>query len=180
MASSYVKHIENIETPKIALLNIGSEKNKGNKLTSATYPLLAEHFENFIGNIESRYLLEGKTDVVLCDGFAGNIVLKLTEGLIDNFYQLLIKEKDINSSDKSNISLKKIFNTYNYEEHGASPFLGVKGIVLKCHGSCSEVSIKNALLSAEIFHKKKIIGKIEKELLQKIDLFSDINLIENK
>lgn len=180
MASAYVKYIENIETPKIALLNIGSEKNKGNNLTSRTYPLLEEHFKNFIGNMESRYILEGKADVVLCDGYTGNIILKLTEGIINHFYQLLMLEDDIKNSDKMLLTLKKIFGNYNYEEHGASPFLGVKGIVLKCHGSCSEISIMNALISAEIFYKKKIINKIEKELNGRVDLFSTIELVENK
>ena len=84
MASDYIKYIEKIETPKIALLNIGSEKNKGNKLTSEAYSLLDQNFQNFIGNIESRYILDEKVDVVITDGFTGNIVLKIIEGLISD------------------------------------------------------------------------------------------------
>ena len=179
MASDYVKYIEKIDAPKIALLNIGTERNKGNKLTSETYPLLEDNLDNFIGNIESRDLLEGKTDVAICDGFTGNAVLKLIEGIVTHFYQSLKTNQKISESEHTMNSINNIFNKYNYEEHGASPFLGVKGIVLKCHGSCTEVSIKNALISAEIFYENKIIDKIEQDLNKKSGLFEKLASINN-
>ena len=179
MASDYVKYIEKIDNPKIALLNIGTERNKGNKLTSETYPLLEDNLENFIGNIESRDLLEGKADVAICDGFTGNAILKLIEGIVNHFYQSLKINQKISESEHTMNSINNIFSKYNYEEHGASPFLGVKGIVLKCHGSCTELSIKNALLSAEIFYKNKIIDKIEEDLNKKKDLFERLASTNN-
>ena len=167
MATDYIKYIRGIDSPKVSLINIGSEKNKGNKLTSEAYSLLSENLENFTGNIESRDLLNGITDVAICDGFTGNIILKLIEGSINHFYKSLRADKNILESNKSIDSIKNIFGKYDYEKHGASPFLGVKGIVLKCHGSCSEKSIKNALASSEIFYKNKIINKIENDLNKK-------------
>ena len=180
MASDYVKYIDDIDSPKIALLNIGSEKNKGNKLTSEAYSLLEENLQSFIGNIESRDLLEGKIDVAICDGFTGNAILKLIEGIINHFYQSLKSDENILKSDHAMRGIKNIFSKYDYEEHGASPFLGVKGIVLKCHGSCTQRSIKNALISSEIFYKNKIINKIQNDLDKKVELFKKIELVSNK
>jgi len=180
MASDYVKYIENINSPKIALVNIGSEKNKGNKLTTEAYPLLEENLDNFIGNIESRDLLDGEVDVAICDGFTGNTILKLIEGMINHFYKSLKEDDDIIKSSNSMNAIKKIFQRYDYEEHGASPFLGVKGIVLKCHGSCSEISIKNALISSEVFYNNRIINKIESDLNKKNTLFEKLELSSNK
>ena len=174
MASDYVKYIEGLESPKIGLLSIGSEKSKGNKLTLDTYPLLEENLENFIGNIESRDLLQGEIDVVICDGFTGNVVLKLIEGVIGHFYHSL---QPAEKSKETKTIIKNIFDRYDYEKHGGSPFLGVRGIVLKCHGSCGHRSIKNTLNSCEIFYKNNIINKIENDLKEKSNLFENLEAI---
>ena len=147
MSKSYLENVENISNPKIGLLNIGKEPNKGNELTKQAYQLLKSNFENFIGNIEPRYILNEDFDILICDGFTGNIVLKLTEGIFSNILdQLDIKTK------------------FDYEEHGGTPILGVKGIVIKCHGSSSKKSITKSIETAKIFHNKKIIDIIEEDL----------------
>ena len=177
MASDYVKYIQGIKSPKIGLLNIGTEKNKGNKLTSEAYPLFEQNLSNFTGNIESRDLLKGEVDVVICDGFTGNAILKLIEGMINHFYYSL---QSGDKTKESENSIKSLLEKYDYEKHGASPFLGVKGIVLKCHGSCSEKSIKNALISSETFYQNKIIEQIENDLNKKSTLFKNLELASNQ
>ena len=158
MASLYIHNQLNIEQPKIGLLNIGSEKGKGNELAKESYSLMEEHLEGFIGNIESRYIFDGKADIIACDGFTGNIVLKLIEGMAE--YNLGLISSKLNLDDNKKIDdIKKI---YNYEEYGATPILGLKGLVLKSHGSSSKLSIKNALKTAEKLHKFNLINKFEK------------------
>tara|TARA_Y100001960_G_scaffold311328_1_gene371785 strand:- start:123 stop:1091 length:969 start_codon:yes stop_codon:yes gene_type:complete len=157
MASIYIKNHFNITNPKIGLLNIGLEKNKGNELVKESYNLMQEHLEDFIGNIESRYIFDGKADIVVCDGFTGNIVLKLIEGITNYNFNLISSKLDLNNNETIN-SIKKI---YNYEEYGATPILGIKGLVLKSHGSASKTSIKNALKTAEKLHRFNLINKFE-------------------
>ena len=157
MASIYINNYLNIENPKIGLLNIGSEKGKGNELVKESYNLIKDNLKNFIGNIESRYIFDGKADIVVCDGFTGNIVLKLIEGITNYNFNLISSKLDSDSNQKIN-SIKKM---YNYEEYGATPILGIKGLVLKSHGSSSKLSIKNALKTAEKLHKFNLINKFE-------------------
>ena len=158
MASIYINNYLNIKNPKIGLLNIGSEKGKGNELVKESYNLMQDKLQNFIGNIESRYIFDGKADIVVCDGFTGNIVLKLIEGITNYNFNLISSKLDSDSNQKIN-SIKR---TYNYEEYGATPILGIKGLVLKAHGSSSKLSIKNALKAAEKLHKFNLINKFEK------------------
>ena len=171
MASEYAKHIKNINLPKVGLLNIGEEKNKGNQLTSTAYEVLEKNINGFIGNIEPRYIFDNKADVVVCDGFTGNVIIKLIEGLISHtknwFSDIYVVPK---GEDNTKNSMLEIFRHYNYEEHGGSPFLGVKGIVLKAHGASAEMSIKNSLCSAQILHENNIINKIEQDLVNNKNL----------
>ena len=156
MASIYIRNQLNILKPKIALLNIGAEENKGNELVKESYELMKDQLQGFIGNIESRYLFDGKADIVVCDGFTGNIVLKLIEGMAN--YNLSLISKKLNLDDNKQIeNIKKI---YNYEEYGATPILGIKGLVLKCHGSSSGLSITNALKTAQKLHEVDLINKL--------------------
>ena len=165
MASEYAKHVKNIKSARVGLLNIGEEKNKGNQLTSATFDILNENIDNFIGNIEPRYIFEDKADVIVCDGFTGNVIIKLIEGLTTHTNNWMSKiHPPSKDKDSTMDAIKEIFNHYNYEEHGGSPFLGVKGIVLKAHGASSEISIKNSLISAEILRENNIIDKIQADL----------------
>ena len=162
MSSAYIKHLDKIHRPKIGLLNIGIEENKGNQLIKQTYPLLGHNFKNFIGNIESRTLFDNKVDIVVCDGFTGNIVLKLIEGTVNNMVKNTMKS--INSHSLSKMIkpvlspvLNDIKKSFDYEEHGGTPLLGVNGIVMKCHGSSNDKAIENALLNTQKSHENNLI-----------------------
>ena len=100
----------------------------------------------------------------MCDGFAGNVILKLTEGLIAHLYKWMSSKDEIKNNPEVMNTMNLIFNNYNYEAHGASPFLGVKGIVLKCHGACSEISIESALNLAYTLSNEDLLSKIENDL----------------
>jgi len=175
MASAYIEHLKDRPNPRVALLNIGSEEGKGNDLTSSSYPLLKQHVKHFIGNIEARYILEGEVDVIVCDGFTGNIVLKLTEGIILHLMDWLtdiIKSKEINdkiSSDFLSI-MKFIQNTLDHEEHGATPLLGINGVVMKCHGTSTSRGISNSLLAAQKTVEGNLIDNIINSLNKNIDI----------
>ena len=180
MASIYAKYIKNIDSTKIGLLNIGAEKNKGNTLTQESFHFLDKNMKGFIGNIEPRYIFNEDIDVVVCDGFTGNVVLKLTEGLISYFQDWITTDNTVKNNSDAVGAINSIFNNYNYEEHGASPFLGVNGIVLKCHGSCSEISIENSLNIAYMFAREKLINKIEDELSKNVVVTGNLDQTENE
>jgi glycerol-3-phosphate acyltransferase PlsX len=133
LGSLYSQNVYGVEKPKVALLNIGEEESKGNLLTIATYKLLKESDEiNFIGNIEGRDIFSGKADVVVCDGFTGNVVLKEAEGIYTLMKQRGIKDE--------------YFDRFNYENYGGTPILGVKGNVIIGHGISNDKAVKSMLL----------------------------------
>ena len=145
MSSIYMKYQLGIKKPKIGLVNIGLESNKGNELTKKTFKLMNKESDNFIGNIESRYIFDGLADIIVCDGFTGNIILKLIEGMMKYNLDLISNKLDLNDSP----TINHIRELYNYEKYGAAPILGIKGLVFKSHGSSSQVSILNALKAAK-------------------------------
>ena len=174
MCTAYIENLNQISKPRIALLNIGSEENKGNKLTIEAYPLLKENLNNFIGNIESSELFKNKADIILCDGFTGNIVLKLIEGLVKNMIETTKKSVDSHSISKFiKPVLYPVFSdiskSLDHEEHGGTPILGINGIVMKCHGSSTSKAIENALYKTQQTYETKLIEKFEKKL-QKINV----------
>jgi glycerol-3-phosphate acyltransferase PlsX len=133
LGSLYSQNVYGVESPKVALLNIGEEESKGNLLTIATYKLLKESDEiNFIGNIEGRDIFSGKADVVVCDGFTGNVVLKEAEGIYT-----LMKKRGIKD---------EYFDRFNYENYGGTPILGVKGNVIIGHGISNDKAVKSMLM----------------------------------
>ena len=138
MGATYSQHVLGIDNPRVALLNIGEEEEKGNLMTKAAYQLMKDNQQiNFVGNIEGNDLFSSKADVVVCDGFTGNIVLKQAEAL----YSLVIQR---NLSDA-------YFDRFNYEEYGGTPILGVNGNVLIGHGKSSPTAVKKMLkLAAEV------------------------------
>ena len=175
MSSAYLEHLGNINNPKIGLLNIGTEENKGNQLTKDTFKLLKDIFPNFIGNIESRTLFDNKVDFVICDGFTGNIVLKLIEGTIKNVVNNTLKSVDKHSLSKMvKPVLYPVFNdlkkSFDYEEHGGTPLLGVNGIVMKCHGSSNAKAIENALLNTQISYESKLITNMKNALNKNLNV----------
>ena len=155
MATVYTQYVQGIKNPKLALLNIGSESNKGTDLIKSSFNLLSDNLENFIGNIESRYIFDGKADIIICDGFTGNITLKLIEGMMTYNYQLIADKLRLKDDNKIN-ELKSI---YDYELVGATPILGINGLVLKSHGSSTGKSIYNALKSAKKLIEINLISR---------------------
>ena len=147
LGSLYAEHVYHMTNPKVALMNIGEEEEKGNVLTQATFPLLQKSKLNFIGNIEGRDLFNDKADVIVCDGFTGNVMLKLAE----TFYILTLKKgfKD------------EFFDRFNYEQYGGSPILGVNAPVLIGHGISSPEAIKNMVLLSRTMIETKFVDKIK-------------------
>lgn len=148
LGSLYAEHVHNINTPKVGLLNIGEEPEKGNLVSQATHNLMKDSKDfNFIGNIEGRDLFDGKADVIVCDGFTGNIVLKEAEA----FYALMRKRG----------LLDDYFHRFNYEIYGGTPVLGVNGTVMIGHGISNDVAIKNMLLLSREVTEAKLPEKIK-------------------
>ncbi|RKD27818.1 phosphate:acyl-[acyl carrier protein] acyltransferase [Caminicella sporogenes DSM 14501] len=166
MGLIYAEKVLKIEKPKIGLINIGIEKGKGNKLINEAFSLLEDSNLNFIGNVEARNLPEGLVDVIVCDGFTGNIVLKLTEGVAKNM-AVMLKQQLMNGIVKKLAAfvLKDVFKNFksklDYTEYGGAPLLGIKGAVVKAHGSSNSKAIKNAIKYGEIFAENKVIENIE-------------------
>ncbi len=147
LGSLYAQHILNFENPKVGLVNLGEEEGKGNLLAQATYPLLKENKQiNFIGNIEGRDILLNKADVLVCEGFTGNVVLKLAESIYD-----IVKRRNIHDEH---------FDRFNFEQYGGVPVLGVAKPVIIGHGISHAVAFKNMIRIAQ--------RMIETDLLQKM------------
>src|SRR5690606_37266289 len=148
LGSLYAEHMYNVSNPKVALVNIGEEEEKGNALTISTYPLLKSNTKiNFIGNAVGRDLFSDHADVYVCDGYTGNVVLKLAE----SFYVVTLKKgfKD------------DFFDRFNYEQYGGSPILGVNAPVLIGHGISTPTAIKNMVLLSKGMIESKFIDKIK-------------------
>ncbi|GGI41733.1 phosphate acyltransferase PlsX [Mammaliicoccus stepanovicii] len=168
MGEIYAKQIRGIDKPSLALLNIGTEESKGNAQTKKTYQLLKEeNFENFIGNVEPKTLLLDASDVVVSDGYNGNMVLKTIEGTATGIFKMM---KDVMTASPINklaaLTLKKDFGSIkdklDYAEYGGSVLLGLNGIVVKAHGSSNERAFYNAIKQAKLAADTKIIDKMTK------------------
>lgn len=173
MGSIYMSKVFNIESPRVGLLNIGEEAGKGNRLTNEAYELMsASGSFNFKGNLEARNLPEGLFDVAVCDGFTGNTVLKLTEGVAINLMRTIKSHMTDTFLHKAGAfllkdSFAKIKKEMDYTEYGGAPLLGLKRPVVKAHGSSNAKAIKNALVYAEIYAKSKVIESIEEAIILK-------------
>jgi glycerol-3-phosphate acyltransferase PlsX len=167
MGSCYAEAILGVARPRIGLLSVGAEETKGNELVKATHELLkSAQGLNFIGNIEARDIPHGGADVVVCDGFAGNIVLKLTEGLASAIFSMLKDELTKSVARKlAAATLKPAFvglkKKMDYAEYGGAPLLGLKGAVIKCHGSSDARAIKNGIRVARQFVAQGVLGRID-------------------
>jgi len=151
LGSLYAQCVYKMENPKVGLLNIGSEEGKGNLICQTTYPLMKDSLDfNFIGNIESRDLLKGKADVIVCDGFTGNVLLKNMEAM----YRI-IKKRGVTD---------EYFERFNYENFGGIPLLGINGSVVVGHGISNDVAIKNMIILAYEIHASQLSAKIKDAL----------------
>jgi len=166
MGSLYAQYALGIDHPKVGLLNVGTEKNKGTELHRTAYQLLAKSGLNFVGNVEARDLPEGKVDVIVSDGFVGNVVLKLTEGTMLSLFSLLREEMNRTWRDRLGAFLllpafRRLKKRIDYAEYGGAPFLGVDGLVIKCHGSSDHRAIKNGIKVAQELVRAGMIQRIK-------------------
>lgn len=170
MSSIYAQEMLGVANPRIGLMNVGEEDAKGNDLVKKTRQFLkSDPSLNFVGNLEGRDIFEGKCDVVICEGFLGNVVLKLTEGLVDMIFTALAHE--VRNRNKLmalwfKSVAKTIFKKYDYHEYGGALLLGVNGVSVICHGSSKARTIKNAILASKKFAAKRINEKIVERLTQ--------------
>ena len=171
MGSIYMEKVLGRENPKIGLVNLGVEETKGSTLTKAAFGLLEKSHLNFSGNIEAREVPLGGADVVVCDGFVGNVILKLTEGLAINIVNLLKKKFTENARAKMGAvllskKLRSLKEEFDYTEYGGAPILGVKGPVVKMHGSSNANAVKNSILKAIPFAEENVVGIISESVFE--------------
>lgn len=173
MGSIYSEKVLGIKSPKVGLINIGVEEGKGNQLVKDSYDLISGSELNFIGNLEARDIPEGLADVMVCDGFIGNIVIKLIEGLAFTGSSVLKEEISKSLSAKLGAlmlkpTLKSFKEKLDYREYGGAPLLGIKKPIIKAHGSSDALAFKNAIRQTKLFIEKdvnsQIIGEINKML----------------
>ncbi len=172
MGSVYMENVLGIANPRVAIVNIGAEEEKGNALVKETFPLLKAASQiNFIGSIEARDIPTGKADVIVCEAFVGNVILKLYEGVGGALIQTV--KQSMMTSLRSKIgalmvkpALKEGLKAFQLEEHGGAPLLGLNGLVVKTHGSSKAVEIKNTILQCQTFKNQDINGKIKKIIVK--------------
>ncbi len=171
MGSIYMESVIGVRNPRVGLVNIGVEEEKGNALTKETYPLLQNCREiNFIGNVEARDIPMGAADVLVCEAFAGNIVLKMLEGVSDALIRKI--KAGMMSSLKSKLgallvkpALKQTLKSFSTEEYGGAPLLGLNGLVVKTHGSSKAIEIQNSILQCIAFKEQNINQKIQEQIV---------------
>ncbi len=166
MASVYMDSVQKTVSPRVGLLNVGTEEGKGNALTKETYPLLSGSSLNFIGNVEGRDVLSGICDIIVCDAFAGNVLLKTVEGFAKGMFSTL--KKELTSSFFKKIlagMLKKSFTNikkqFDYAEYGGAPLLGISECVVKAHGSSNSRAIECAITQAEHLIDAKVVETLK-------------------
>lgn len=172
MGSIYMEYVVGVEKPRVGIVNIGVEEEKGNALVKETFPLLKACDDiNFIGSIEAREFPYGAADVVVTEAFVGNVMLKLTEGLASGLFKMI--KESLTATPISTVGaalvkpqLKKTLKTFDATEYGGAPLLGLNGLVVKIHGNATNKEVKNALFQVETFREQDINGKIKKILLE--------------
>ncbi len=177
MGRAFSKRILGIEEPRVALLSIGEEDTKGNELTKEAFKLIKNTGINFIGNIEGKDIFTGQADVIVCDGFVGNIVLKVSEGLADTIIKMLKREiANIATGKLAYMLMKPALRNFkrktDYSEYGGAPLLGINGTCLISHGRSSSKAIRNALKLANKFAKQRFYQEIVAELARYRDVLS--------
>ena len=170
MGSIYMENIMGVKNPKVGIVNIGAEEEKGNALVKETFPLLKECKDiNFIGSIEARDISKGECDVIVCEAFVGNVILKLYEGVASSLVRVI--KKGMLETLRGKIggalvkpSMKKVLKSFDTSENGGAPLLGLKGLVVKTHGSSKSQEITNSILQCVAFKRQEISKKIEENL----------------
>lgn len=163
--------VMNVDKPKVGLVNVGLEDNKGTTIIKSAYEMLGRSNLNFIGNLEARDIPKGICDVIVCDGFVGNVILKLTEGLAWSLLKLLKTRITAGMVSKMGALLlsgkfKEIKAEFDYSEYGGAPILGVKGAMVKMHGSSSANAVKNTILKGIPFMENNVVQIIQDFVLE--------------
>jgi phosphate acyltransferase len=171
MGSIYMNYIFDVEKPRVGLLSVGEEKSKGNDLTLEAYKLLDESGLNFIGNVEGRDILRGKAEVIVCDGFIGNIILKFAESVLDVLKSKFKQYANRGLWNKVKVTLsygtlKEVIKDFDYQGYGGVPLLGVNGVAIIGHGKSTPLAVKNMIIRAQETVSKKVNEKI-KEVIKK-------------
>ena len=171
IGSVYMEHVMGVKNPKVGIVNIGAEEEKGNALVKETFPLLKACPEiNFVGSVEARDIPKGEVDVVVCEAFVGNVILKMYEGVGG----VLIKKvkEGMMSTLRSKIgallvkpALKKTLKSFDTEQYGGAPLLGLNGLVVKTHGSSKAIEVKNSILQCLTFKEQCINEKIKEKIV---------------
>lgn len=174
MGSIYMENIVGVKNPRVAIVNVGVEEAKGNQLVKETYPLLKDCEDiNFIGSVEPREVPYGACDVIVCDAFVGNVILKLSEGLAGALVKMI--KAEVMKSTRTKIggalvkpALKGVMSKFDTAEYGGAPLLGLKGLVVKIHGSATHAEMKNAILQCVDFTEQKINDKIQEKIQNQV------------
>ncbi len=171
MGNIYMEKVLGRENPRVGLVNLGAEAAKGNTLTKAAYELLEQSHLNFIGNVEAREVPKGACDVIVADGFTGNVILKLTEGLAWNILQVMKKKFTDGVKAKLGAALLldkigELKKDFDYSEYGGAPILGVKGPIVKMHGSSSANAVMNTILKGIPFVEGRVVETIQNSVLE--------------
>lgn len=171
MGSIYMEKVLGREQPRVGLVNIGAEAAKGSTLTKAAYDLLEQSHLNFTGNVEAREVPKGACDVIVTDGFTGNILLKLTEGLAWNILQVIKQRFTDGVKAKLGAALlldkiKGLKKEFDYSEYGGAPILGVRGPIVKMHGSSNANAVKNTILKGIPYVSEHVVDKIQNSVLE--------------
>jgi len=166
IGSIYMENVIGIKNPRVGLLNVGTEEEKGNTVVKEAHGLLKNSSLNFVGNVEASMISTGIADVIVCDGFVGNIVLKHTEGLAKSIMKMVKEELMSSSVSKFGALLakgafRKLKKRFDYREVGGAPFLGLNALVVKAHGSSDAKAISGAINQCNIFIKNDIVNKIK-------------------
>lgn len=174
MGSVYMQEIFGVNNPRIGLLSVGEEDSKGNEVTLAANKILRNSKLNFYGNVEGRDVLKGDVDVIVCDGFVGNVVLKFAEGFLHFLVKKLRESAEESFINKLKIGiskgvLKDILKVFDYQEYGGVPLFGINGITIIGHGSSSELAIKNMIFRAYETYEHRIVDRI-REAIQRFHL----------
>ena len=172
MGSIYMEHVVGVRNPRVAIVNIGAEEEKGNALVKETFPLLKACTDiNFVGSIEAREIPHGEADVIVCEAFTGNVILKLYEGLSSTLVGAI--KQGMMSSLKSKIgaalalpALKKTLKAFDASAYGGAPLLGLNGLVVKTHGSAKAKEVKNSIIQCVTFKEQDINEKIKKNIVE--------------
>ncbi|MFR1758317.1 MAG: phosphate acyltransferase PlsX, partial [Christensenellaceae bacterium] len=171
MGAAYMESVENVKKPRVALINIGAEEEKGNELYRTVHQKLKASPLNFVGNIEPRDILSGEADVLVCDGFSGNMVLKSMEGTVG--YLMTQIQSALMGSLKTKLgalmikdAMRKVKHSMDYTEYGGAPLLGVDGVVIKAHGNSTARSFANAMDQVVHCVTMDVPGRIQKVLAE--------------